>query len=98
MKKFLVFLSLSFMFLSCATTVDLENDYFQEAFEDDLQSDEFKEYINNSDNWISREEVGRKKREFDIKEYNRRRKQKEQEDLMNSNEEKALKIWWRYFT
>ena len=58
----------------------------------DLQSDEFKEYINNSDNWISREEVGRKKREFDIKEYNRRRKQKEQEDLMNSNEEKALKI------
>ena len=37
-------------------------------------------------------EVGRKKREFDIKEYNRRRKQKEQEDLMNSNEEKALKI------
>ena len=41
MKKFLVFLSLSFMFLSCTTTVDLEKDYFQEEFEDDLQSDEF---------------------------------------------------------
>ena len=58
----------------------------------DLQSDEFKEYINNSDNWISKEEVSRRKREFDIKEYNRRKKQKEQEDLMYSNEEKALKI------
>ena len=41
MKKFLVFLSLSFMFLSCTTTVDLEKDFFQEEFEDDLQSDEF---------------------------------------------------------
>ena len=58
----------------------------------DLQSDEFKEYINNSDNWISKEEVSRRKREFDIKEYNRRKKQKEQEDLMYSTEEKALKI------
>ncbi|MCQ2588986.1 MAG: TrbG/VirB9 family P-type conjugative transfer protein [Treponema sp.] len=42
MKKFLLFFSLSFLLFSCATTVDLEKDFFQEDLNDeDLQSDSY---------------------------------------------------------
>ena len=56
----------------------------------DLQSEEFKEYKDNKENWINEREYKKAKEDFERKEMERKRLLKIQEDEMAKTEEEAL--------